>query len=51
VTTHSVTLAWRSHEQRSLVGYNSWGHKESDRTEQPRTHTNEHWLNINHQLC
>ena len=27
--------------QRSLVGYNSWGHKESDMTEQFRTHTHD----------
>ena len=25
------------HGQRSLVGYSSWGHKESDTTEQPST--------------
>ena len=29
-----------SHRQRSLVGYNPWGHKESDTTEATsRTHT------------
>ena len=28
-----------SHGQRSLVGYNPWGHKESDSTEQLSTHT------------
>ena len=33
VTPFSV-LAWKSHGQRSLVGYSSWGHKESDTTEQ-----------------
>ena len=27
------------HGQRSLVGYSSWGHKESDATEQLRTHS------------
>ena len=26
-------LAWESHGQRSLVGYSSWGSKESDMTE------------------
>ena len=26
------------HEQRSLVGYSPWGHKESDTTEQLSTH-------------
>ena len=30
---HSSILAWRSHGQRSLVGYSPWGHKESDTTE------------------
>ena len=28
-----VFLPGESHGQRSLVGYNSWGHKESDMTE------------------
>ena len=28
-----------SHGQRNLVGYNPWGHKESDMTEQLSTHT------------
>ena len=28
VATHSNILAWgKSHEQRSLVGYSTWGHK------------------------
>ena len=31
--TYSSILAWESHEQRSLVGYSPWGHKESDTTE------------------
>ena len=26
------------HEQKSFVGYSPWGHKESDMTEQLRTH-------------
>ena len=30
---HSSTIAWKSHGQRSLVGYSSWGHKELDMTE------------------
>ena len=30
---HSSTIAWKSHGQRSLVGYSSWGHKELDTTE------------------
>ena len=32
--THSSTLARESHGQRRLVGYSTWGHKESDMTEQ-----------------
>ena len=31
--THSSILTWRIHGQRSLAGYNAWGHKESDTTE------------------
>ena len=30
---NSVFLTGESHEQRSLVGYSPWGHKESDTTE------------------
>ena len=33
MATHSSILTKRIHEQRSLVGYNSWGRKESDTTE------------------
>ena len=33
VATHSSTLAWKTHGQRSLVGYNPWRHKETDTTE------------------
>ena len=33
MATHSSILAWRIHEQRSLVGYSPWGLKESDSTE------------------
>ena len=34
MATHSSILAWRNpHGQRSLAGYSSWGHKESDTTE------------------
>ena len=32
MATHSSILAWKSHVQRSLVGYSPWGHKESDIT-------------------
>ena len=34
MATHSSILAWRSHEQRSLVGYSPWGCKELHVTEQ-----------------
>ena len=33
VATHSSILAWEIHGQRSLVGYSSRGHKESDKIE------------------
>ena len=37
---HSI-LVWKIPGQKSLVGYSSWGHKESDTTKQlsPHTHT------------
>ena len=34
MATHSSILPGESHGQRSLVGYSSWGLKESDTTEQ-----------------
>ena len=33
MATHSSILTWRSHGQKSLEGYSSWGSKESDTTE------------------
>ena len=33
MTIHSSIPAWKSHGQRSLVGYSPWGHKELDMTE------------------
>ena len=33
IATHSSSLAWRISWQRTLVGYNPWGQKESDTTE------------------
>ena len=36
-----VFLPGEFHGQRTLEGYNPWGHKESDTTEQP-THTHTH---------
>ena len=38
MAAHSSTLAWKIPEQRSLVGYSPWGHKESDTTEQRHFH-------------
>ena len=38
MATHSSTLAWKSHGQRSLVGCRLWGHKESDMTERLHFH-------------
>ena len=35
---HSSTLAWKSHGQRSLVGYNPWGCEELDTTERLHFH-------------
>ena len=32
MTTYTSILAWRIHEQGSLVGYSPWGGKESDIT-------------------
>ena len=34
MATHSRTLAWKIHGQRSLVGCSPWGRCESDMTEQ-----------------
>ena len=34
MATHFSMLAWKSHGQRSLVGYSPGGRKESDTTEQ-----------------
>jgi len=33
MATHAVLLPGKSHGLRSLVGYSSWGRKESDTTE------------------
>ena len=35
-TCYSI-LAWEIHEQRSLAGYSSWVHQESDKTERLNT--------------
>ena len=34
---HSSILAWKTHVQKSLIGYSPWGRKELDMTE--RLHT------------
>ena len=34
MATHSSILAWRTHGQRSPMGYSPWGHKELDTTKQ-----------------
>jgi len=39
-----VFLPGKSHEQRSLVGYSPWGHKELDRTERLHFHFHFHFL-------
>ena len=39
MATHSSILAWSIHGQRSLAGYNPWGHEESDTTKCTHTHT------------
>ena len=38
MATHSSILAWRISQMKSLVGYSSWGFKESDTTEQVCRH-------------
>ena len=44
MATHSSILAWKSHGQRSLVGYSPWDCKESDMTDRAHTHTHTHLL-------
>ena len=39
MTTTPVFLPGKLHGQRSLAGYSPWGLKESDMTEQLKTHT------------
>ena len=38
MATHASILAWKFHGQRSLVGYNSWSHKEPDTPEDAYKH-------------
>ena len=35
--THSNTLAWKNHGQRSLVGYSPWGSKKLNTTKNSHT--------------
>ena len=44
VATHSSILAWRIPTESSLVGYSSWGCKESDTTERLSTAQLRSWL-------
>ena len=39
MATHSSILAWKIPEQRSLVGCNPWGCKESDMTKRLKTYS------------
>ena len=39
VATTPVSMSGKLHRQRSLAGYSPLGHKESDTTEYPNTHT------------
>ena len=43
-------LPGKFHEQRSLVGYSPWGHKESDMTEWTHTHTHTHTQSLSTRL-
>ena len=43
MATYSRFLPGKSHGQRSLAGYSSWGHKESDMTEQLSLTHNKKW--------
>ena len=38
MATHSSTLAWKIHGQRSLVDYSPWDRKESDTTQRLHFH-------------
>ena len=46
MATHSSTLAWKIHGQRTLVDYSPWGHKESDMAGQANTKKNVVKLNF-----
>ena len=51
MAARSSLLACESHGQRSLAGYNPWGHKESDMTERLDTSTNTSWILRKGKLC
>ena len=38
MASHSSTLSWEIHRQRSLVGHSLWGHKESEAPEHALHH-------------
>ena len=46
IAPHCSMLTWKSHGQRSLVGYSPWGHKGLDKTE----HTSTRALQISKQI-
>ena len=48
MSTHSRILAWEFHGQRSVVGYNPEGHKESDKTKWPKPHNS--WIIWDHSI-
>ena len=48
MATHPVSLLGKSHGQRSLEGYSSWGHKELDTAERACTHTHAQTLTSSH---
>ena len=46
MATHSAVPAWEIPGTEELVGYNPWGHKESDTTEHTHTYTQKAVLRI-----
>ena len=44
---HSSILTWKILWTEEPGGYSTWGHKESDRTEQLNTHTHEKTVPMN----
>ena len=50
MTTSPVILPGKSHDQRNLAGYSSWGHEESDVTERLSAHIFSQYLPCYKQL-